>query len=377
MKRRSAALLCALLLVFQLASPPVQAVNDVYFLAAEVEVLPLSDSTMPFWSGGYLYVPSTMFSGSVRKSLDVSSYVSTAGQSAILYSGSRRLVYERGKNYAKDPDGGTYYPGMVERGGVAFVPAFQVANYFGLLYSVIDVEHGHLVWLRRPGFGLSDKDFANAATSNLVDRYNAYLKGSQPSQPSEDGPSDEAGGETITQHGAGKRVYLCLEAGENTAAQLDALDAYSAQAAFFCTPEFLEQEGALLRRMAATGQAIGILLDAQDGRRTVEEQLAAGNRALALATCGKTRLAYIRNGNEQTAQAVRDAGFYCLTPDLDRTDYELKSASNAGTLLDRVAARRGDVTVWLADTADGSGLRAFLLAAQKAEDPCMALTETA
>ncbi len=375
MKRRSAALLCALLLVFQLASPPVQAVNDVYFLAAEVEVLPLSDSTMPFWSGGYLYVPSTMFSGSVRKSLDVSSYVSTAGQSAILYSGSRRLVYERGKNYAKDPDGGTYYPGMVERGGVAFVPAFQVANYFGLLYSVIDVEHGHLVWLRRPGFGLSDKDFANAATSNLVDRYNAYLKGSQPVQTPQEVPDTTE--ESPVQQVAGKRVYLCLEAGENTAAQLDALDAYSAQAAFFCTPEFLEQEGALLRRMAATGQAIGILVDAQDGRRTVEEQLAAGNRALALATCGKTRLAYIRNGGEQTAQTVRNAGFYCLTPDLDRTDYELKSASNANTLLDRVAARRGDVTVWLADTAAGSGLRAFLLAAQKAEDPCMALTETA
>ena len=375
MRRKAAALVCALLLVFQMAAAPARAVDNVYFLAAEVEVLPLSDSTMPFWSGGYLYIPSTIFTGSVKKSLDVTCITSSAGQTTILYNANGRLVYERGKNYAKDPASGTYYPGMVERNGVAFVPAFQVASYFGLLYSVIEVEHGHLVWLRRPGFGLSDKDFANAATSNLMDRYNAYVKGNQTAQGPEELP-DVPDGDGGQQHGAGKRVRLCLEAGEDTAAQLDALDAYSAQAAFFCTPEFLEEQGALLRRRTATGQAVGILVDGQD-RRTVAGQLEAGNRALELATCGKTRLACIRNGDEQTAQLVRDAGFCCMEPDLDRSAYELKGASNANALLNRVTARPGDVTVWLADTADGSGLRAFLLAAERVGDSCVALTETA
>ena len=54
MKKRGAALLFCLLLVLQLAVP-VRAAGSVYFVAAEASVLPLTDATMPFWSGGYLY----------------------------------------------------------------------------------------------------------------------------------------------------------------------------------------------------------------------------------------------------------------------------------------------------------------------------------
>ncbi len=51
MKRRAAALLLGLLLVLQLALPPVRAEERVYFTAVGGYVLPLSDNTMPFWSG--------------------------------------------------------------------------------------------------------------------------------------------------------------------------------------------------------------------------------------------------------------------------------------------------------------------------------------
>ena len=43
----------------------------------------------------------------------------------------------------------------------------------------------------------------------------------------------------------------------------------------------------------------------------MEEQLEAGNAALFRATCGKTRLAYVRGGGSQTLQAAREAGFRC------------------------------------------------------------------
>ena len=62
MKKRGAALLFCLLLVLQLALP-VRAAGSVYFVAAEASVLPLTDATMPFWSGGYLYVPASVFTG--------------------------------------------------------------------------------------------------------------------------------------------------------------------------------------------------------------------------------------------------------------------------------------------------------------------------
>lgn len=62
MKKRGATLLFCLLLVLQLALP-VRAAGSVYFVAAEASVLPLTDATMPFWSGGYLYVPASVFTG--------------------------------------------------------------------------------------------------------------------------------------------------------------------------------------------------------------------------------------------------------------------------------------------------------------------------
>lgn len=376
MKKKAAALALCALLVFQLAAPPAKAAESVYFVAAKEYVLPLSDETMPFWYGGYLYIASTIFTGVVRESLDISHTYNSAQKHVILYSGlrtgGRSLWFELDKNYAYDKDGNTLTPGAVMRNGIPFVPAALVAKFFDLQYSITEVNHGYLVWLRRPGFGLSDKDFANAASLNMADGYNAYLKSKNAQTTSESpGTPDNTGTEI-----EGRSIYLCLEAGDETSAMLDTLDRYNAQAAFFCTVDFLEEQGDLLRRMMVAGQTVGILADAADPSQTVAEQLEAGNRALAQATCGKTRLAIIQNGNEQVLQAARDAGYCCVSPDIDRTGYGLRSASNAASLLKRVSAYQDDVTVWLGDTADTVGLRAFLLAAGNADGRCLALTET-
>ncbi len=72
MKRRAAALLFCLLLVFQLSLPPARAAERVYFTAVGSYVLPLSDNTMPFWSGGYVYIPSSIFTGAAREALGIS-----------------------------------------------------------------------------------------------------------------------------------------------------------------------------------------------------------------------------------------------------------------------------------------------------------------
>lgn len=373
MKKRAALLLCALL-ILQLAASPARAANEVYFLAAEENVLPLSGATMPVWHNGYLYIPGSVFTGSTRKSLGVSYYCGTDAKTIILYSGNDRTLYfDVDKSYVTDVSGAVYYPGAIQRGGNVFVPAAMVADFFGLQYSVTKVSRGYLVWLRKPGFGLSDKNFADAASRAMAERYNDYLKELEAAQAPAV-PEDTGDTGTVIQ---GKGIFLCMEAGDGSAAILDALDRYDAQAAFFCTVDFLRQQGDLLRRMTATGQTVGILADASDPERTVVQQLEKGNRALARATCGKTRMALIQNGNDQALQAARDAGYCCVTPDLDRTAYGLRSGSNASSLLKRVSAYQGDVTVWLGDTADAVGLRAFLLTAENADGRCLALTETA
>ena len=383
MKKKLTALLCCALLLFQLAAPPkARAAGYVYFVAAGENVLPLSDATMPFWYGGYLYIASSIFTGIARETLDIGRSRNDKDKLVVLYSGSRAksLWLEWEKNYAHDVDGNIYHPGAVYRNGEVYVPVSLVARFFGLQYSVNKVSgtvngeeiQGDLAWIRQPGNILTDKYFMDAASSVIASRYEAYLKEKE-QQGTSGGVSQVPAGVDIE----GKRIYLCMTAGENTEVQLDTLDRYGAQAAFFCTPEFMERQGDLLRRMTATGQTIGILADAGDETRSVEEQLEAGNRALERATCGRTRLVRVENGDEQTPQRLKEAGYRCLEPDLDRADYDLRSASNADSLLRRVLARRGDdVTVWLADRADALGLRYFLADTESGDGRCLAWTET-
>ena len=68
-------------------------------------------------------------------------------------------------------------------------------------------------------------------------------------------------------------------------------------------------------------------------------------------------------------------GYRCLEPDLDRSGYDLRSASNADSLLRVLAYQRSDVTVWIADRVNTTGLRSFLAKAASDDGRCLAWTE--
>lgn len=378
MKRRIAALLLCVLLV--LSIPPVRAADRVYFTAVGSYVLPLSDNTMPFWSGGYVYVASSIFTGAAREHLGISQVLNNEQGRLVLYSGGRSLTFDFSANCALDNDGSAYYPGSIQRNGTVFVPASTVSRYFDLVYSVIEVDRGSLVWLRQPGYNLSDKLYADAAQYSMNSVYADYIRAKEAVQPDSSSssgtaprPSAPTGPQDPAAELDGKRIALCLEAGDDAPALLDALSGYDAGAALFFTTEEMEEQGDILRRAAAAGQSVGILVDAADPERTVEEQLEEGNAALFRATCGKTRLAYIQNGGPQALQAARDAGFRCLQPEVD--GYALRGASNAQSLVQRLSRDGRAAAVWLADSASPVGLRAFLSAAGKAGGAFVAYTE--
>ena len=369
-KRAAGLLLCALL-IFQMTALPVRADEPLYFLAIGNEVQTVSDQTMPFWSGGYLYIPAPLFNSSTRSVLGARYRYVESEKTVILHNEdmSKLLLFGMGENYSTDADGKVSYPGGMLKNGTPFVPASSVAKYFGFEYSVTEVSQGQLVWLRQQNFGLTDKEFADAATYPLASKYAEYMK-----EKNESTPVDIPGsGAEID----GKRIYLCMAAGDDTERMLDALDRYKAQAAFFCTQEFLETRGDLLRRMAATGQSIGLLVNAAETDLSLEEQLAQANRALQNATCGGTRLIWIRNGTEQDLQTAQSAGYRTLAPTVDYSAYNLLNASQSSSLLNRISDYRGSVSIWLDDNAAYAGLRAFLEAAEDAEAHCLAWTETA
>ena len=373
MRRKLAALLLCLLLVFQMSAVPSEAAGTVYFTAVNKNVLSLSDATMPFWSGGYLYVPSTIFTG-VGRDLGVSYYPNIAKQTVLLYVDDTiysSLVFDLNKDYAIDNEGNMYFQKPIQRGGVIFLPISLIARCFGLLYSTVEVDRGYLVWVRTPDMDLEERYFADAARSRMDYEYSQYLRNqgtaAEETVPEQSEPS------VVT----GQRIYLSMEAAESAAVSslLDTLDRYDAQAAFYCTAGFLEEAGDLLRRMSAAGQAIGLIADAADDR-PVTEQLEAGNRLLSQAASVKTRLAWIRNATAEAVAEAEAAGFCCLTPDLDRSAYPLSSTGAADTLFQRVTSRSGAVTVWLGDGANAAGLGSFLSAAEAADDRCLAMTET-
>ena len=183
-KRRWAALVLCLLLVLRTVVPVASAAENVYFVAAGGNVLPLSDSTMPFWNNGYLYIPASIFTGSVRQYFGITYNYNPSSQTAILYNGmgDHSLIFYLNESYTLDRDGNISYPGGLLRNGIPYVPAYLVARYFNLSYSVLEVKHGYLVWLRLPGFGLPEQDFVNAAAYPMATRYNDYVKARRPSR---------------------------------------------------------------------------------------------------------------------------------------------------------------------------------------------------
>ena len=373
MKRKLAALALCLALVFQMAPVPSEAAGSVYFTAVNKNVLPLSDETMPFWSGGYLYVPSTIFTG-VGRDLGVSYYPNIGRGTILLYVDDviySSLVFDVNKDYAVDNEGNMYFQKAIQRGNVIFLPISLIARCFGLLYSTVEVDRGYLVWVRNTDMDMEERYFADAAKSRMEYEYNQYVQDrTEEETPAEE--TDVPGGVT------GQRIYLGMEASDDTRVRslLDTLDRYGSQAAFYCTADFLETEGDLLRRMSATGQAIGLMADAADSR-SITEQLEEGNRLLFRAASVKTRLVWMENATEQAEAEAEAAGFCCLSPDLDRAAYPLSSTGAADTLFQRVTSRSGGVTVWLGDGANAAGLGTFLAAVAAADSNCLAMTETA
>ena len=74
----------------------------------------------------------------------------------------------------------------------------------------------------------------------------------------------------------------------------------------------------------------------------------------------KTRLAFVDGAGEELSRAVRDAGFLCPRPALDRTERPLRTSGQAATLLDAVSQQPEAFSLWLGGTVSRSGLSAFL-----------------
>lgn len=265
-KKRWAAFCLLAALCLGLMIPSVLAEDVVYFTAVNNTLLELSAETMPVTHNSMIYVPCSVFNS---RSLNTWAYYSREGQTVLVSDGERELYFDMSAGNSHDRDDNIYRYAALYLNETAYVPAYFVADYFGMGYSYLRRDKWHIVRITT-GDVLSDEDFLSAASALLETRLNQYLgtqEGqSQPpvptSSPVPTVPATVTPTPTATPEPGVDRsdvsVRLCfLGLGEQSAAILEALE--GKPACFFATAAQLYARPDLARRILGSGSALGFL----------------------------------------------------------------------------------------------------------------------
>lgn len=349
MKRRITGLLLAVVLVLTLGMPLLaarpMAAESVYFTAVNENVCPLNDETMPFWSGGSLYIPGTVLSS---YDLGISYIRDTSAQMATFYNNRRVLEFDLANGGANNKLGTTYSgASAISRRGSVYVPLVFVCSYFGLSYSVVDTAWGPLVRLRSDSSVLSDSQFVDAASSILASRYRAYEQSKKPTvpttptQPETSGESTAEPTQPVDESSGSKtagRVLLAVRAGsdEAVATMLNTLERYGYKATFFFAPDALEGRDDLLRRIVSSGHRLGLI------QTDSPEALRAANEHLRRCTGTVTRMVL-----SAQKEAVMTAGYTVYTPTLSAENLGTTASGRASRIMDRIEKSSGTVKLLL------------------------------
>ena len=343
MKRRVLGFLAALAMLLTVCGPMMTArplaADTIYFTAVNDNLCPLNDATMPFWSGGSLYVASTMFSS---YDLGLSYARDTSAQTAVLYNRNKVLEFDLAGGGANNKLGTYYSARAISRDGTVFFPLAFVCSYFGLSYSLRDTSWVPLVRVCGSAI-LSDSQFIDAASTLMASRYYAYRQSQDPG--SAETPDPQPGGETDPEEPTAPeedrdaaRVRLAVRAGDDAVLTdiLDTLDRYGYRAAIFFDPAALEGRDDLLRRIVSSGHRIGLV---QSGGTAALDE---GNAVLRRCTGTTTRLVL----SDRVASA-REAGYAVYTPTLSVSALGGASAGRVSRVYSTIESSRGVVYLLL------------------------------
>lgn len=320
--RRAAVTLLTLVLCLGLFLPLPASAADLYFTAINERIEFLTSDTMPFWSGGTLYVPYTLFDknlNSTQTDLGITvSYNSRTKTSVTLYNlRQQMLTFDLVSGTCRDELTGEVFPyRAIMRNGKPYLPLEMVCNFFGLSWSyntLPDFPQSYLVRIMTDEVVLDDATFIGSAGYLLDRRLQAYTQSLSPGETTTTPGTSAVPGEAIDKEEevtpTNIPTYLAIrcESGESILSILNTLDTAGRYGAFFLTPELLQSQGDLVRRMLGTGHSVGILALGE----TVEESiqlLEQGQRALEQLTLTRTTLAYVP---QDQMDAVEQAGWVC------------------------------------------------------------------
>lgn len=360
-RKRAACLLLALLMAASLAPPRTDAAGSVCFTAVNDTLLPLSDETMPFWSGSTLYVASAVFDGT-----DLGLYYSRSRDrtTAVLYRQRSVLTFDLTAGTIETNDGQSFPGSAAVRGDTVFLPLEVVCRYFGLGYSYMRISYGHLVRVKSDTVVLSDAAFVDAAGAPMSQRYARYER-AQANETVQPEPSSD---NERTPEPAQRTAYFIVESTEpaDTARILSLLP--SGRAVCLFAPDSLSGSDELLRRLAAGGGAVALRVDASEGAERALAQIEAGNRAVWAAANLKTRIVRLDGASEETRRLVAEAGYCPLLFTLDLSAGNVSVSNMSARILSAADSHGGSCRVFLGTDTAASATLPPLLTRLRAEN---------
>ncbi len=349
MKKRLTAFLCTLALGLGLLILPASADEELFFLSLNDTLPAASPQITPIQTGGWVYVPASVFNNRISGVNFGIYYGFTDGnENLIFYNLSgRTLTFDLTTNTAYTSSGQAVMPGRpVVRNGTYYVPAYAICSYFGLTYSYYTTDYGPLLRIRDGNARLSDSAFLSSAESLMRSRYNAAQPSqtpspstpetptpstpasptpaapsssssssaasanssssstSKPSSASTPASTDTEAAETQTSEPEPEPVktfslFVAVRANGDITTALDALSSVNATAILFFPSDSLTRNADQIRQAAGRGHLVGL-----DPKGDTPAQ----------------RLESTREGSEELARILRQETWFVLADDQELSD---------------------------------------------------------
>ena len=351
----------AVLALFLATSAPASAAN-LYFTGLNDTVAPLTSDSMPFWSGGTLYVPYTVFDSSrneVGISLGLVTSYNRTNQTVTFYNLRQILTFDLSTGNCRDELGGAVYSSRaIMRNNKPYVALNMVCSFFGLEWSYHQLPYipqGYLVRIKNADVVLDDGSFIENARDLINNRLRDYTQSLSSAETTDPAPVQPSPPPEVD--GSSTATYLAFrcESGQGLSGILDALDRAGHYGAFFLSPQVLEEEGDLVRRILGTGHSMGILAEGEEVRSLLEQ----GSLALERAAQTRTTLAYVPAGQRA---ALEQEGWVCWRETLSLAPSGTVGPNTfANSVLDRLGDRRRTVYLTLEGGTDTARVLSTLL----------------
>ena len=340
MPRRLVCLILVLLLAALLVLPASGAAQLAFVAVNDTIPLTLSGGDLPFYSGGMLYVPYTVFNST---SLGFYPSYTPDNGTLTLFSRNQRLVYDLSGGTVTDENKLVQYIPAISRGGTVFLPATLSANHFGVQVSDLTSRNGYTVVRFTTGSQVYDDSLFIEKAENLiayrVEQYEASIQQpsgggtdtddtSNPSTPSTVTPGTTEPDDEEPTEEEPSQVYLAAVDAATMEPLLTTLKQENLRAAFFLTEEEILENGSLVRRIVSEGHTIGLTcVEGEDAAEALRE----ANNALDRVLGRKTLLALVPESTDAEGLDAAYSLFY--RPSIRLTATEAAQAHGESCLL--------------------------------------------